>query len=70
VFCCPLDRLPACRRVKGKKGKVRGWGLLQHYSLMAYCTLDPKFLHSSLEALHTSGVQRRQLAKEGTIDGI
>jgi hypothetical protein len=28
--------------LKGKgKGKVRGWGLLQHYSLMAYCTLDP-----------------------------
>jgi hypothetical protein len=53
------------------KGKVRGWGL---YSTTAYGWLYSRplkeFLHSSLEALHASGVQRPQLAKEGTIDGI
>jgi hypothetical protein len=44
------------------------------YSTTAYGLLYSwplkEFLHSSLEALQTSGVQRPQLAKEGTIDGI
>jgi hypothetical protein len=53
------------------KGKVKfrggafnsttAYGLLYSWPLI-------EFLHSSLEALHTSGVQRPKLAKEGTID--
>jgi hypothetical protein len=40
--------------------KFRG-GAVQHYSLNGLFYSDPKeFLHSSLEALHTSGVQRRR----------
>jgi hypothetical protein len=44
------------------------------YSTTAYGLLYSwplkEFLHSSLEALHTSGVQRPQLVKEGTIEGM
>jgi hypothetical protein len=64
------------RRIAGK-GKGKGKGKVPHLesfstsAVTAYFTVTPKeFLHSSLEALHTTRRERPQLAKEGTIDGI
>jgi hypothetical protein len=59
--------------ISSKKVKVK-FRVGAFYSTTAYGLLYSwplkEFLHSSLEALHTNGVQRPQLAKEGTIHGI
>jgi hypothetical protein len=52
------------------KSAVGVFTALQPYRLIVLLTPLKEFLHSSLEALHTSGIQRPQLAKEGTMNGI
>jgi hypothetical protein len=49
-----------------KNGKVRGWGLYSTEALWLIVLLTPKGVPSFI----SRGIQRPQLAKEGTIDGI
>jgi hypothetical protein len=61
---------PAIIREGKGKVKFRCGALFSTGALSAYCTLDPKGVHSSLQALHAKRRERPQLAKEGAIVGI